>query len=63
LASQVRLVVFDLLGRDVRILVNDRQGAGFYEVRFDGPGLPSGVYFYRLEAGENVSVKRLMLVR
>ena len=48
--SHVRLVVFDLLGREVATLVNDRRQAGAYPVRFDGSGLASGVYVVRLQA-------------
>ncbi len=48
-ASQVSLAVFDVLGREVSVLVNERKNAGSYEVKFDGSGLASGVYFYRLQ--------------
>jgi hypothetical protein len=47
----VKLVVYDLLGREVAVLVNERKSPGSYEVSFDGSGLPSGVYIYRLTAG------------
>jgi photosystem II stability/assembly factor-like uncharacterized protein len=46
--SNVRLGVYDLLGREVAVLVNERKAPGSYEVKFDGAGLASGVYFYRL---------------
>jgi hypothetical protein len=46
--SSVRLAVYDLLGREVAVLVNERKAPGSYEVKFDGAGLASGVYFYRL---------------
>jgi hypothetical protein len=49
-ASDVKLVVYDLLGREVRVLVNERKNAGSYEVKFDASGPSSGVYFYRLQA-------------
>jgi hypothetical protein len=63
LASNVRLVVFDLLGREVSSLVNEREGPGSYEVKFDGAGLSSGVYFYRLTADNLVQTRKLMLLR
>jgi hypothetical protein len=44
-------------------LVNELHEAGYHEVRFDGSGLASGVYFYRLSAGEYVETKRLLLIR
>ncbi len=53
--SDVRLVVCDLLGREVRTLVNDRRPAGSYSVEFDASNLPSGVYLYRLQALPTVS--------
>jgi hypothetical protein len=46
----VRLSVYDILGREVSVLVNEKKNAGSYEVRFDATGWSSGVYFYRLQA-------------
>lgn len=51
--SKVKLTVYDVLGREVRTLVNEEKPAGSYEVEFDGTNLPSGVYFYRIEAIPN----------
>ncbi len=48
-SSEVRLTVYDVLGRDVSVLVNDTRDAGYHEAKFDGSGLSSGVYFYRLQ--------------
>jgi len=48
--SDVSLVVFDILGRQVAVLVNEKKVPGSYEVRFDGSGLASGVYLYRFTA-------------
>jgi hypothetical protein len=62
-SAPVTLAVYDLLGREVRTLVNERMNAGVYEVAFDGSGLSSGVYFYRLSAGDFVQTKRLMILR
>jgi hypothetical protein len=59
--SDVKLVVFDLLGREASVLVNERRNAGIHEVKFDGSNLASGVYFYRLQAGDFVQTKRLVL--
>jgi hypothetical protein len=50
-ASRVRLAVFDLLGREVAVLVNEKKQPGDYEVRFDGSGLASGVYILRMQQG------------
>jgi hypothetical protein len=71
-ASGVRLVVFDLLGREVETLVHEEKAPGIYIVRFDASGLTSGAYIYRLTvvgtgAPEGGSVftqtKRMVLVR
>jgi hypothetical protein len=59
----VTLTIFNILGQQVATLVNETHEAGFHYVKFDGSGLASGVYFYRLQAGEYVASKRLILVR
>lgn len=61
--SQVRLAVFDMLGRQVSELVNEKKEAGSYEVKFDATGLASGVYFYRIEAGTFVQTRKLLVLR
>jgi YD repeat-containing protein len=62
-ASQVTLSVFDILGRQASVLVNERREAGVHEVKFDGSNLASGVYFYRIEAGSFVQTSKLLLIR
>ena len=57
------LAVYDLLGRRVAVLADGAHEAGAYRVVFDASGLPSGVYVYRLQAGETVRTGRLMLAR
>jgi len=59
----VRLVVYDLLGREVAALVNERQDAGSYTVTFDGSRIASGVYLYRIQAGDFVQARRMALLR
>jgi chitinase len=61
--SHVNLTVHDILGREVSVLVNERKEAGVHEVTFDGSNLASGVYFYRLQAGSFVAVKRSLLLK
>ncbi len=62
-ASNVSLKIFDVLGREVATLVNERQNAGQYQVRFDATRLASGMYFYRLQAGGYIETKKMMLVK
>ncbi|MEN3038881.1 MAG: T9SS type A sorting domain-containing protein, partial [Candidatus Kryptonium sp.] len=61
--TKVKLVVYNILGQEVAVLVDGEQEAGRYSVKFDAMSLPSGVYFYRLEAGKFVEVKKMMLVK
>jgi hypothetical protein len=61
--SHVSLKVFDVLGREVATLVDEVQDVGVKSVEFDGKGLASGVYLYRLHAGTFVQTKKLAVVR
>ena len=59
----VSLKVYDILGKEIVTLVNEKLSLGKYKVEFDGSGLTSGVYFYRLTAGEFTETKRMLLVK
>jgi hypothetical protein len=59
----VSLKVFDILGREVATLVNEVRPAGVYKVRWDASSLPSGVYVFRLRAGNLVSAKKMILMK
>jgi hypothetical protein len=61
--SQVKLVVFDVMGRQVADLVNEKQSAGEYNVTLDASSMASGTYFYKLTAGEYISVKKMVLLK
>ena len=61
--SDVKLTVYDLLGREVAVLVNERKNPGFYEVSFDGSGLASGAYIYRLRAGAFRQTRTMLLLK
>ncbi|HTY21687.1 MAG TPA: hypothetical protein VMC85_01040 [Desulfomonilaceae bacterium] len=63
LEASVKLVVCAMPGKEVSVLVSERKAPGSYEVTFDGSGLASGVYFYRLSAGAFMDTKQLLLVR
>jgi hypothetical protein len=61
--ERVKLAVFDVLGRNVQTLADHAMPAGTHRVRFDGSALASGIYFYRLEAGEFRAVKKMVMVK
>ena len=58
--GHVRLTVYDVLGRELAVLVDERQSAGSHSAKLDAPSWPSGVYLYRLEAGNQVATGRLV---
>ncbi len=61
--SFINLEVYDMLGREIRTLVNERQNAGAHSVSFNAGGLSSGVYIYRLTAGSFVKTKKMILLK
>jgi hypothetical protein len=62
-SGQVKLAVYDLEGREVAVLVSGTQNAGSYSVAWDGSKTASGIYFYRLTAGEQVFTSRMLLLK
>ena len=62
-SSQVVIKVFDILGNEIETLVNEEKPAGTYELSWNAANLPSGVYFYRLQAGEFNSVRKMILLK
>jgi photosystem II stability/assembly factor-like uncharacterized protein len=61
--SRVRLAVYDLLGREVAVLVNEKKAPGNYEVQFNASGLASGIYFYRLMADGFIQTRKMQLLK
>ena len=59
----VSLKIFDIAGKEISTIVNNNQPAGNYEVTFDGGGLSSGIYFYKLSAGDFSETKKMSLVK
>lgn len=59
----VTLKIYDVLGKEVASLVNEEKLSGNYEIKFNGSSLPSGVYFYRLSAGNFTQTKKLLLLK
>ncbi|MBK7445855.1 MAG: T9SS type A sorting domain-containing protein [Ignavibacteria bacterium] len=61
--SDVKLIIYNSLGKQITTLVNRKQNAGSYSVEFNGEGLPSGIYFYKIEAGDFTETKRMVLLK
>ena len=61
--SLVSLKVYDILGKEITTLVNERKSEGNYTINFNATNLPSGVYFYRMQAGSFVSTKKFVLLK
>jgi hypothetical protein len=62
-SEKVKLAVYNLLGKEVAVLVNGTRNAGSQTVTFDAKNLSSGVYFYKLEAGSTMLAKKMMLLK
>jgi len=61
--TPVRLAVYDMLGREVAVLLDEAKVAGSYKVSFDASNLPSGVYLYRLQANGQTLSQRMTLIK
>jgi hypothetical protein len=61
--GRTSLRIYDVLGREVTTLVNEVKQPGTYSVQYDGSGLVSGIYFYRLRSGDFISTRKLLLLR
>jgi polyhydroxybutyrate depolymerase len=61
--ANVKLDVYDLLGREIATLVNEEQSAGWKEVQWNASGVSSGIYFYKLTAGSFIDVKKMMVMK
>lgn len=61
--EKVTLKIYDVLGREVKILIDDLQEPGYQSVQFDASNLASGIYYYQLKAGQFVSTRKLLLIK
>ena len=61
--SQVHLTVYDMLGREVMVLVDERKEPGNYSVIFDARNYASGIYLYRLKAGSYVKTQKMLMLK
>ncbi len=62
-ATYAKLIIYDILGREVMKLIDEKINAGSYDISWDGSGFASGTYIYKLEAGEYKSIKKMILLK
>ncbi len=62
-SSQVQIKVFDILGNVIKILINEEKPTGTYELTWNAANLPSGIYFYRIQAGSFIDTKKMILLK
>ena len=63
MGALVTLKIYDILGSEIKTLVNEEQVTGYYEVKFNASNLASGMYIYRLTANKYVSVKKMLMIK
>lgn len=63
IASKINLTIYDILGREIAVLVNEQKEAGNYEVSFNASHLASGIYIYRLSTSNKVAVRKMLLIK
>ena len=61
--SRVKITLYNILGQEVKVLVNEEKPAGYYNIEFNAANLPSGVYFYQLVAGDFIQTKKMLLLK
>jgi hypothetical protein len=61
--SFVQLKIYDVLGREIKTLIDEKESVGTYNVHFDASDLNSGIYFYRIAAGGFVESKKMILLK
>ncbi len=62
-SGNIRLAVYDILGREIAVLAEGTYSAGWHQVRFDATGLATGMYLYRLSVGDRAQIRRMLLVK
>ncbi len=61
--GMTKLIVYNVLGQEVKVLINEKMRVGSYSVPFDGSHLSSGIYFYKLESNNQIEIKKMLLVK
>jgi len=59
----ITLIIYDVLGNEVAILINEEKKAGIYELEFDATNITSGIYFYRLTTGTYTATKKMLMIK
>lgn len=62
-SSELKIAVYDVLGKEIAVLLNEKQNAGQYEIEFDGSNISSGIYFYTLTSGDFRETKKMLIVK
>jgi hypothetical protein len=62
-SERVQITVYDLLGKEIKTLVNEVKGPGSHQVTFNASGISSGVYFYKISAGSFLDIKKMVVVK
>jgi hypothetical protein len=62
-ATNVKLIVYNTLGQTIKVLESGYKNAGNYSINFNASDLPSGIYFYKLEAGKYTQIKKMILIK
>ena len=57
------IIVYDVLGNEVTTLVNEEKDKGVYTVKFDASNMASGIYFYKMQAGNFIATKKMLLIK
>jgi len=61
--ENVRISILNILGEEIKILLNEEKEAGYHSINFNASDLPSGVYFYQLRANNFVETKKMLLLK
>jgi hypothetical protein len=61
--SNVKLIVYDVIGNEIATLVNEQKSTGNYEVKFDASDLSSGIYYYQLTTGDFIKTNKMILLK
>ena len=63
LLNSVQMKVYDILGKEIALLVNEEKSAGIYELSWNADNYPSGIYFYKLQTGNYYAVRKMLLIK